>query len=102
MQSVSGVRTIALVPGTHGFRSRCPAGCAITAQRDRCGRPAQGPPAPARVEPKLASCDNPIDRNEALAASLGINGTPSLVSVDGRVMPGAATAEAIDQWLGAK
>ncbi|MGS0985188.1 DsbC family protein [Burkholderia glumae] len=61
----------------------------------------KAPPAPARVEPKLASCDNPIDRNEALAASLGINGTPSLVSVDGRVMPGAATAEAIDQWLGA-
>ncbi|WP_304993792.1 DsbC family protein [Burkholderia plantarii] len=59
-------------------------------------------PAPARVEPKLASCENPIDRNEALAASLGINGTPSLVSLDGRVMPGAASADAIDKWLGAK
>ncbi|WP_318828360.1 DsbC family protein [Burkholderia cepacia] len=59
-------------------------------------------PAPPRVEPKLVSCANPIDTNEALAASLGIAGTPALVSEDGRVMPGAASAEAIDQWLGAK
>ncbi|MET3631938.1 DsbC family protein [Burkholderia sp. 572] len=58
--------------------------------------------APPRVEPKLVSCANPIDKNEALAASLGIAGTPALVSEDGRVMPGAASAEAIDQWLGAK
>lgn len=59
-------------------------------------------PAPSRTEPKLVSCANPIDANEALAASLGIAGTPALVSEDGRVMPGAASAEAIDQWLGAK
>lgn len=59
-------------------------------------------PAPSRVEPKLVSCANPIDANEALASSLGISGTPSLISEDGRVMPGAASAEAIDQWLGAK
>lgn len=59
-------------------------------------------PAPARVEPKLVSCANPIDANEALAGSLGIAGTPALVSEDGRVMPGAASAAAIDQWLGAK
>ncbi|MBN3815163.1 DsbC family protein [Paraburkholderia sp. Se-20369] len=59
-------------------------------------------PAPPRVEPKLISCANPIDANEALGASLGITGTPALVSEDGRVMPGAASAEAIDQWLGAK
>ncbi|WP_230684455.1 DsbC family protein [Burkholderia cepacia] len=59
-------------------------------------------PAPPRVEPKLVSCANPIDANEALAASLGIAGTPALVSEDGRVMPGAASAEAIDQWLGAR
>ncbi len=58
--------------------------------------------APARVEPKLVSCKNPIDTNEALAATLGIAGTPALVSGDGRVMPGAASADAIDQWLGAK
>jgi thiol:disulfide interchange protein DsbC len=59
-------------------------------------------PAPPRVEPKLVSCANPIDANEALAASMGISGTPALVSEDGRVLPGAASAEAIDQWLGAK
>ncbi|KWH27680.1 protein-disulfide isomerase [Burkholderia cepacia] len=59
-------------------------------------------PAPPRVEPKLVSCANPIESNEALASSLGIAGTPALVSEDGRVMPGAASAEAIDQWLGAK
>lgn len=59
-------------------------------------------PAPPRVEPKLVSCVNPIDANTALASSMGISGTPTLVSEDGRVLPGAASAEAIDQWLGAK
>ncbi|MEK6290112.1 DsbC family protein [Burkholderia gladioli] len=72
--------------------------------RDQGASPAAAgsAPAPSRTEPKLVSCANPIDANEALAASLGIAGTPALVSEDGRVMPGAASAEAIDQWLGAK
>lgn len=73
--------------------------------RDQGSTPAGGAaktPAPPRVEPKLVSCANPIDANEALAASIGISGTPALVSEDGRVLPGAASAEAIDQWLGAK
>ncbi|MCM2547549.1 DsbC family protein [Burkholderia glumae] len=55
-----------------------------------------------RIEPPLRSCANPIDANISLAASMGVAGTPTLISEDGRVMPGAASAEAIDQWLGAK
>ncbi|MBS2132344.1 DsbC family protein (plasmid) [Burkholderia thailandensis] len=67
-------------------------------------QPAKWPAAASRMrtEPKLASCRNPVDENEALAASMGVNGTPTLISADGRVMPGAATADAIDKWLEAR
>ncbi|MDP2324945.1 MAG: DsbC family protein, partial [Gammaproteobacteria bacterium] len=48
---------------------------------------------------KAAPCEHPIDRNLALAASLGINGTPTLVAVDGRMKAGALPAEEISAWL---
>ncbi|WP_299163643.1 thioredoxin fold domain-containing protein [Accumulibacter sp.] len=35
----------------------------------------------------------------ALAQRLGIQGTPTLLSADGRVLPGAASSERIEQWL---
>jgi len=47
-------------------------------------------------------CANPIDRNIQLGQKLGINGTPTLVAEDGRVMPGAASAEQIENWLNQK
>lgn len=53
----------------------------------------QGKPA------KSASCDNPIDRNIALAAGYGIQGTPTLVSGDGRLKGGVLTSEEISAWL---
>lgn len=53
------------------------------------------------VAPQPADCPNPVDRNIALAERLGIGGTPTLISADGRKIPGAATAARIDAWLNA-
>lgn len=49
--------------------------------------------------PRVVSCTTPIDENLVLGSRLGINGTPTLIAADGRFMPGAASAERIDQWL---
>ncbi|MBI5330063.1 MAG: DsbC family protein [Betaproteobacteria bacterium] len=46
-------------------------------------------------------CVVPISVNVALAERLGINGTPTLIARDGRLLPGAATAERISAWLDA-
>lgn len=53
------------------------------------------------VAPATAGCVNPVDRNVALAERFGISGTPTLISGDGRKMPGAAPADRITQWLDA-
>ncbi len=50
--------------------------------------------------PANKNCDNPIQRNIQLAQRLGINGTPTLLAADGRMLPGAASVERIEQWLG--
>ena len=49
--------------------------------------------------PPSADCAHPVDRNVALADRLGVTGTPTLVAADGRVLPGAASAEQINAWL---
>jgi thiol:disulfide interchange protein DsbC len=49
--------------------------------------------------PPSADCAHPVDRNVALAERLGVTGTPTLVAADGRVLPGAASAEQINAWL---
>ncbi len=49
--------------------------------------------------PSSADCAHPVDRNVALADRLGVTGTPTLVAADGRVLPGAASAEQINAWL---
>lgn len=46
-----------------------------------------------------AACANPVDRNVALADRFGITGTPTLISADGRKLPGAAPADRISAWL---
>lgn len=50
-------------------------------------------------EPAPAQCDNPIEQNIKLGGALGVNGTPTLVSADGRILPGAAGADKIAVWL---
>jgi thiol:disulfide interchange protein DsbC len=50
-------------------------------------------------EPLRADCAHPVDRNLALAEKLGIQGTPTLIAEDGRVMAGAGNREQIEAWL---
>ena len=45
------------------------------------------------------TCAHPVDRNIALGERLQINGTPTSIASDGRVMPGAASAAQIEAWL---
>jgi thiol:disulfide interchange protein DsbC len=49
--------------------------------------------------PPKADCPHPVDRNIALGEQLGINGTPTLIAGDGRVLAGAASREQIESWL---
>lgn len=49
--------------------------------------------------PASAQCDHPIDRNIALAQRLGVNGTPTLFSGDGRMQAGAMPIERLETWL---
>lgn len=51
--------------------------------------------------PKLVACNNPVNDNLVLGSGLGVVGTPTLIAADGRLLPGAAPAEKIDQWLNA-
>ena len=45
------------------------------------------------------SCDNPIDRNIALAEGLSIRGTPTIILADGTLIPGAMQAARLNQLL---
>jgi thiol:disulfide interchange protein DsbC len=51
------------------------------------------------VLPPQADCPHPVDRNVTLGEQLGINGTPTLIAGDGRVMAGAASRDQIETWL---
>lgn len=51
--------------------------------------------------PAGPDCPTPFERNAQLAQRLGLNGTPTLVSQDGRLLAGAATRERIEAWLAA-
>ena len=53
----------------------------------------------AGKKPKLVACNSPITQNLALGSKLGVVGTPTLIAADGRLLPGSAPAEKIDQWL---
>ena len=47
-------------------------------------------------------CKTPINDITMLAASLGINGTPTIISRDGRKVSGALPAEELKSWLANK
>ena len=47
-------------------------------------------------------CKNPIEDNIRLGQELGIRGTPTLISEDGRKTAGALSLEALNKWLNQK
>lgn len=49
--------------------------------------------------PPLVACTTPINDNTVLGSRLGVTGTPTLIAADGRMLPGAAPAEKINEWL---
>ena len=49
--------------------------------------------------PANANCDHPVDRNVALGERLQINGTPTMIAADGRILPGATNATQLEAWL---
>ena len=53
----------------------------------------------ASTKPALKTCTNPIDENIALGSSMGVQGTPSIIFEDGTLIPGAMSAEAIEEQL---
>lgn len=52
-----------------------------------------------RIQPTGGVCDNPVARNRQLAEKLGIFGTPTIISEDGRQTSGALKAGELDDWL---
>lgn len=49
--------------------------------------------------PEPRECAHPIDRNVALGERLGISGTPTLVTLNGHALAGAASSQQIEAWL---
>ncbi|WP_303785332.1 DsbC family protein [Azovibrio restrictus] len=44
-------------------------------------------------------CDNPVERNIRLGSSLGINGTPTIITGDGAMVPGFVPASELERRL---
>jgi thiol:disulfide interchange protein DsbC len=51
------------------------------------------------IDPPVAQCANPIDRNIALGKKLHIDGTPSMIFADGRLHEGMLAADELERWL---
>lgn len=54
------------------------------------------------VNPHAKECADPIERNIALAESLGISGTPTLIHSNGKFAAGAMPRNELEQWLDSK
>lgn len=50
-------------------------------------------------ETKVKPCKTPLDEIQALGQSLQVQGTPTLIRVDGARLPGAAPADQLNLWL---
>lgn len=51
------------------------------------------------IKPADATCDNPIERNLALAAGMNIHGTPTFIREDGQIKSGAPSKGQLDNYL---
>ena len=54
------------------------------------------------VNPPIKECADPIERNIALAETLGISGTPTLIHSNGKFAAGAMPRNELEQWLDSK
>lgn len=52
------------------------------------------------VQPAMAVCPSPLPENLRLGESYGVQGTPTLIASDGRVLRGMAPAERLNVWIG--
>jgi thiol:disulfide interchange protein DsbC len=53
-----------------------------------------------QVPAAAGSCDtSAIDKNLALGRSMNVTGTPTIILADGRRLPGAVPADALDRAL---
>jgi len=55
--------------------------------------------AKGKVPEGNANCDTPVDRNIRLASHMGINGTPTIITGDGTVVPGFVPAPELERRL---
>ena len=46
----------------------------------------------AGAETLPAECDNPIQRNVQLGTAFGVTGTPTMISADGKLLPGCTAS----------
>jgi thiol:disulfide interchange protein DsbC len=53
----------------------------------------------AGVQPKTVACKDKIEQVQALASSIGVKATPTLVGEDGRVHAGAMQPSELNNWL---
>ena len=51
------------------------------------------------ADPEPAQCDNPIAEQYQLGRELGVTGTPSLLTADGKMIPGYVPPEQLRQRL---
>lgn len=51
------------------------------------------------LEAPQAACDNPLERTIELGNRLGVTGTPTIFSADGRKRAGAADSASLSRWL---
>ena len=55
---------------------------------------------PAGGQIEMKTCENPVDENQKLGQEVGVQGTPTIIVDDGRVVPGYAPAAEIISALG--
>ena len=53
-------------------------------------------------EPVAKHCDNPVAEDQKLGSGFGVQGTPTLINVNGKVVPGAMDGQALTDFISGK
>jgi len=78
--------------GSHSYEKAVSVWCASD-QRDALTQAKLG------AEPDPAQCDNPVEEQYELGRNIGVTGTPSLLTSEGRMIPGYVPPEQLRQRL---